>query len=177
MKERLREAMRRLSSMINRVVLSRVDNAHKNQKWLVRGVEEQDKEIEVFELYGITSIPRVDETAELLRFSLEGYEDHTVALGATAGSFRPTDANSGEVILYTHWDKSQRHRITLSENGDNIRIQVGDTSLTVSRNGVQIVGDLSVNGQTNIYGDLYVHGHTYVSKTVQSRRYGYSVPI
>ncbi len=166
--QRIKEAARRLSSLVNRVVLTRLDNNHKNQKCLVRGVEEQDKEIEFFELYGITTSPRVDNKAEVLRFSLEGYEDHTIALGATGGNDRPRDAKSGEVILYTRWDKQGSqggfHRIHFMNEGDEIRVTVDKTVIYITRTGVkikadlEIVGDVAIKGDTLIQGDLDVDG-------------------
>lgn len=139
-----RELSNRLSSMINRCVLAGIEAGHKNQKWLVRGVESQDKEVEVFELYGSTSSPPVNGQSEALRFSLEGYEDHSIALGATGGSFRPQDLKPGEVVHYTQWDKGSKHRVHFHAEKQGISLMAGDNVLTLDNERLLI----SIGGNT-----------------------------
>lgn len=159
--------MHRLISMINRAVVLTVNNTSKNQRWIVKGVSGQDKEVEVFELYGITTCPPKGQ-AEALRFCLEGYEDHTIALGASGGIYRPKDARDGELIIYSMWDKDSKHRVELREekkainlmSGNNLFslddeklvIKIGNNQITITENDLQ-------SNKDGIFAGTSVHTH------------------
>ncbi len=165
-----RETLRRVASLINRAVLVKVNNTHKNQKWLVKGMEGQDKEVEVFEPYGWTSQPPVDEKSEVLRFSLEGYEDHTIALGASGANSRPRDAVAGEVIIYTQWDQDNAHRIHFHREKQGISLRAGNNVLHLDNEGlviqigenmVRIDADKLSSDQEGVFSGVSVTHHTH----------------
>lgn len=145
--QELRQLARRVSVMINRNVFSKVENAaSKNQLWIAKGVHEQDKEVEVFEPYGLSTSPL--QSAELLRFALDGYEEHSIALGATGGTQRPRNLQAGEVRLYgsgNAYIQILGDTINLVAGGNTVSI--ADAGLTSNKNGT--FNGISVDSHTH----------------------------
>lgn len=137
----MQELFHRVAAMINRCVVSGIDNRTKNPLWVVKGVVDQDKEVEVFEPYGMTSSP--PEGAEALRFALEADESHCVTLGATGGSYRPRDGLPGEVIHYSKWEGDTKHRIHFREDKQAIDILSGENAITL--NNEQVTATIAGN--------------------------------
>lgn len=139
MLQEIRRLARNIAVMINRNVFERVTKAGtKNQLWLVRGLHDQDKEVEVFEPFGLTSSPPDD--AELLRFALDGHEEHSIALGATGGSKRPRNLAPGEVRLYGNGNA------TIQILDDRIVFVVGGNTITMTAGGLVSNQDATFNG-------------------------------
>lgn len=121
-----RQLIRQIAVLVNRNVFAKVsEDATKNQVWIVKGLHNQDKEIEVFELYGLSTSP--PDKAELLRFALNGHEEHSIALGATGGSFRPRKLLQGEVQLYSQFGQY----LKMLEEKQGINLQSGNNSVTL----------------------------------------------
>ncbi|MGH1542354.1 MAG: hypothetical protein ACRBHB_18150 [Arenicella sp.] len=110
------DLFRRVTSMINRNVVARVENKHKNQLIYTFGLYEQEKLVEVIEPYGLTAWPVEDEQAEMIRYSVNGVEDHSLALCASGGKYRPRYAEYGEVIAYSYLDEEDNHRVHLKKD-------------------------------------------------------------
>ena len=146
----MRSLINKVHAMINRCVVTNIDNGTKNPLWVVKGVVDQDKQVEVFENYGRTAIPPED--AEALRFALEGDESHCIAMGATGGNHRPVDGLPGEVIDYAMWenledeDNPLYQRIHYKEDKQSINILSGKNNLIVDNE--KISGDVDGNTLT-----------------------------
>jgi phage gp45-like len=137
--QQIGDIFRRITSLLNRNVVHRVDNAHKNQLLYTLGLIDQEKEVEAVELYGMTAYPVEDIQAELVRFSVNGSEDHTLCFGATGGIYRPLDAVYGEVIYYSYLDKDDKHRIHLKQgreidiySTENVKTMMTPSAITNS---------------------------------------------
>ena len=108
----------RLKGMLNRGYRVDYDPLRKNGWAVMRGVLGQDKEVEVFERFGMTSFP--PEKGEGVGQAMMGVENHTIVNGFTAGVHRPRDVEEGETILYSLIDEQgiggdHRHRIKFTK--------------------------------------------------------------
>lgn len=121
----IRQLKRRLDSYINRTTLDSVDRSNMADVLVVKGLQGQVKRVELFEPFGFTA--GYLKGAEVLRFSVGGYEDHTVAVGVADKRYKPRDINDGELILYSAEDKENTHRIEFRQ-GQIIKAKSGDSS-------------------------------------------------
>ncbi len=112
--ERMLKPLRtRLANMVARGVVKLVDSS-KRMQLLQLGVltDETRDEVEHFEPYGMTSVPR--EGAEAILLSVGGRRDHAVAIVVGDRAYRIRNLESGEVAL--GWDGGPQ--IVCKANGD-----------------------------------------------------------
>lgn len=156
---RLIEPLRnRVINLVTRAVVGLVDDSHKLQELQVSGLEDDDlDEVERFQNYGFTSVPKEGAEAVLLR--LGGRGDHPIVIAVDDRRYRILNLVSGEVAVYT----STGSRIVLKDNGD--------IELTPSSGVVKLTGDLNVSGTVTAITDVVGSGvslksHTHAAGTL-----------
>lgn len=139
MREQIETIFRRISSLINRNVIVRVDNTKKNQLVYTSGLFGQEKEVEFIEPYGLTAYPVEDGQSEVVRFSYNGVEDMSLANFGSGGIYRPKDHLLGETVLYSYLDAEDKHRVHLKQgreidifSTENVSTKMTPESLTHS---------------------------------------------
>lgn len=109
----VRPVSTRVSNLVQRAVVTLVDDAHKLQELQLRAVADAVRDrCERFQQYGFTSVPL--EGAEAVVLFVGGYADHPLVIAVDDRRYRPQGLKPGEVALYT-------------DEGDQIRIKRGGT--------------------------------------------------
>lgn len=97
---------RRVLLMVGRAVVRLVDDAPDRQRMQLEALSgEILDDVERFQQYGFTSCPPLGSDAILL--SIGGMRQHPVVIAAEAPQYRKVTDAPGEVVLYTHLDKSR----------------------------------------------------------------------
>lgn len=134
----------RVINMVTRAVVNLVDDSHKLQEVRVSGVEDDILEdVERFQNYGFTSVPK--DGAEAIVLRLGGRGDHPVVIAVDDRRFRIGNLESGEVAVYT-------------DQGDSIVIRRGGTVEITSATKVKLttpVVELAGNTQAAVLGNAY----------------------
>ncbi len=91
---------RRVRLMVARAVVELVDDSKKMQSLQISiRADEERADVERFQQYGITSVPKAG--AEALVLMVGGSTDHPVVIAVDDRRYRPKGLQEGEVALYT----------------------------------------------------------------------------
>jgi phage baseplate assembly protein V len=126
---------RRARLTVARAVINLIDDAKNMQVANVSLLDGQVRdEVENFQPLGLTSVP--GEGAEGVALSVGGNQDHTVLVGVTDRSVRPTGLTEGETKLYSAHDasvylNSTGHIIVEDANGSTVVLSA-DGTITVN---------------------------------------------
>lgn len=158
--------VRRVRLMVGRAVLYLVDDARKLQELQVEALRgEVLAGVERFQQYGFSSNPLPG--AEVLLLCVGGSRSHAIAAAVDDRRYRPTDADPGEVRLYT----AEGDRIRM-RNGRVIEVIAGTkvavtapeavfrcaTKVTLDTPVCEITGNLVVGGDAAVAGSAAVTG-------------------
>lgn len=129
----LRPLATRLANMVARAVVQLADDSKKLQLLQVGVLSDETREdVERFQNYGFTSVPR--EGAEALVLFVGGRRDHGVAVAVDDRRYRLVNLESGEVAMYDDLGA----KIVFKRNGD--------VEITPSSGNVVVNGDVRADG-------------------------------
>lgn len=137
----LNPLLQRVFSALLRGRVRLVNDAGERQMLQItlRGVRETRSEIERFQQYGLTSVPRDD--AELVAARIAGAADHVVVIAVDDRRYRLRGLEKGEVALY-------------DDLGSKIHLKRGGVIEIVANGGVKVVGNLDVDGAIKATGEV-----------------------
>lgn len=107
----------RIRGLISRAVVTAVDNSTKNPRITVKDKSSTGKDVELFQIFGLTAMPEPASKPECMILSSSGSQDALVCLGLSGALRRPKDGKPGETILYSKLDADNPHRIHLKDDG------------------------------------------------------------
>ncbi len=131
----LEPILRRLSALLGRAVVSRVDDARRLQALQLSGLAgERLDGVESFQAYGLTSSPPIG--SEALLACIGGQREHAIALGVAHRESRPRNLAAGEVTLYSQHGQS----VKLKADGSIELVSESSIKLTVGGNSIELAG-------------------------------------
>ena len=151
---------RRISNMIARGVVSKVDDAQDVQGMQLDLLTDETRDgIERFQNYGFTSKPM--EGAEAVVVFVDGRRDNGLVIAVDDRRYRVVSLEDGEVAIY-------------DSTGSVVKLKAnGDISLTPSSGTVAVTGDITVSGTLTATTDVVGGGkslknHTHIMTPAQS---------
>jgi phage baseplate assembly protein V len=115
LKRLLRPIQNKIFLLLGRAILAAVNNAEGTQKVQIVALEgETITDAERMQEYGLETYPLTD--AEVTMIFLNGNRDHGLAICVHDRRYRPKDLTVGEVVLYTHEDKTTPFRFHLKSS-------------------------------------------------------------
>lgn len=125
------ELNNRVRNLVGRCVVAAVDDTTKMQTMQITLSAGEDREVERFQNYGFTSVPKAG--AEGLAVAVGGDRGHTVVIAVDDRRYRLKALASGEVAVYNHTGAS----VVLKADGSielvpatSGKIRLGGTLLT-----------------------------------------------
>lgn len=144
----------RISNLVGRGVIKRVDDAKKVQELQVDLLDGETRdEVESFGQYGLTSSPPVG--AEAVAIFVGGRRDHALVIGVEDRRYRVKNLPTGEVCLYSQHGQT----IVLKTNGDVEITPKAGQKLKIATD-VEVTGTLTASVDV-VGGGKHLATHTH----------------
>ena len=169
----LRPIRNRITLMINRAVLTMIDDGPTLQQLQARLLgEELLDAVERFQQYGFTSVPHAG--AEAIALSVGGHRSHTVIINVDDRRYRLKGLEGGEVALYSDEGDAvhlKRGRIVEIRAGALLRLI---TPLVECTGSVTGAGSITAGGDITAAGDILDQTGSGNARTVRGMREVYN---
>ena len=146
---------RRVALMVNRCVITLVNDALKMQELQVNLMADVTRDgVERFQEYGFTSYPHAG--AEGVMVSVGGNQDHGIVIAVDDRRYRLTGMAEGEVALYDDLGQSvhlTRTGIVVNGGGNPVKVTNAPV-IDLDSPTVNTTGDLNVGGHIVAQGDI-----------------------